>query len=145
MRLAGAISLQETNIVLYSGSPEMTYRGVRDLKRAINNNNNSKNNWLHRLQSGEFSEQPEDEKAASSLLLLLLLLYCIDRCIYLNLSKSTRNAAGLKALKPAANGRYLMCKSLSCYFQLLYRSKFIFLSAKSVLGLFVFPFVCFIA
>ena len=35
-----------------------------------------------------------------------LVLYCIDRCIYLNLSKSTQSAAGLKALKPAVNGRY---------------------------------------
>ena len=29
-------------------------------------------------------------------------LYCIDRCIYLNLF----NSSGLKALRPAANGRY---------------------------------------
>ena len=29
--------------------------------------------------------------------------YCIDRCIYLNLSKSTQSVAGWKALKPAAN------------------------------------------
>ena len=33
---------------------------------------------------------------------------CIDRRIYLNLSKSTQSATGLNALKPAANGRYLM-------------------------------------
>ena len=32
--------------------------------------------------------------------------YCIDRCIYLNLSDSTQSTAGLKALKPAANRRY---------------------------------------
>ena len=34
--------------------------------------------------------------------------YCIDRCIYLKLSKSTQSAVGLKDLKPAANGRYLI-------------------------------------
>ena len=36
-----------------------------------------------------------------------IVAYCIDRRIYLNLFKSTQNAAGLKVLKPAANGRYL--------------------------------------
>ena len=30
--------------------------------------------------------------------------------------KPTQSAAGLKALKSAANGRYWMCKSLPCYF-----------------------------
>ena len=55
---------------------------------------------------------------------------CIDRCIYLNLVKSTQSAAELKALKHAAIGRYLMCKSLPYYFHLLYRSTFILLSAK---------------
>ena len=46
--------------------------------------------------------------------------YCIDRCIYLNLSKSAQSAAGLKALKPVANQRYLMCKSLPyCIFFIL--------------------------
>ena len=36
---------------------------------------------------------------------------------------------------------YLMCKSLPCYFNLLYRirSTFILLTAKCMLGLFVFP------
>ena len=53
-----------------------------------------------------------------------------------NVFKSNQSAAGLKALKPAANGRYL-CKSLD-YFHLLYRSTFI-LSAKCTLGLLVFP------
>ena len=38
--------------------------------------------------------------------------YYIDGRIYFNLSKLTQSAAGLKALKPAANGCYLMCKSL---------------------------------
>ena len=33
--------------------------------------------------------------------------YCIDRRIYLNLFKSAQSAAGLKALKPEANRRYL--------------------------------------
>ena len=42
--------------------------------------------------------------------------HCIDRRIHLSLSKSTQSAAGLKPLKPAANGRYLMCKSLPYYF-----------------------------
>ena len=59
--------------------------------------------------------------------------------VYLNLFKSTQSAAGLKVLKPAANGRYLMCKSSPYYFHLLYRSTFIVLSAKCMLGLFVFP------
>ena len=43
----------------------------------------------------------------------------------LNLSKLTQSATGQKGLKPAANGRYLMCKSLPYYFHLLYRSIFI--------------------
>ena len=43
--------------------------------------------------------------------------YYIDKRIYLNLSKSTQSAAGLKALKSAANGRYLTCKSLSYCFR----------------------------
>ena len=66
-------------------------------------------------------------------------LFRIDRFIYLNLFKSTESATGLKALKPAANGSYLMCKSLPYYFHLLYRSTFILLSAKCMLGLFMFP------
>ena len=41
--------------------------------------------------------------------------YHIDRRIYFNLSKSTQIAAELKALKLAANGRYLMCKALPYY------------------------------
>ena len=57
--------------------------------------------------------------------------YYIDRRIYLNLSKSTQSAAGLKALKPAANGHYLICNSLPYYFHIiLYRSTFFLLSAK---------------
>ena len=35
--------------------------------------------------------------------------YYIDGSIYLNPSKSIQNDTGLKALKPAANGSYLMC------------------------------------
>ena len=54
----------------------------------------------------------------------------LDRHIYLNLSESTQSTAGLKALKPAANGRYLMCKSSPCYLHLVYRSTFILLSVK---------------
>ena len=65
--------------------------------------------------------------------------YYYNRRIYLNLSKPTQSAAGLKSLKPAAHGRYLMCKSLPYYFHLLYRSTFILLLAKCMLGLFVFP------
>ena len=62
----------------------------------------------------------------------------IDGCIYyLNLSKSIQSAAGLKALKSAANGRYLMCKPLPYCCHLLYRSTFILLSLKCMLGLFV--------
>ena len=45
-------------------------------------------------------------------LLLLLLIGAFN-------SKSTQSTAGLKALKPTANGRYLMCKSLLYYFHLL--------------------------
>ena len=65
--------------------------------------------------------------------------YYIDRRIYLNLYKSTQSAAGPKALQPAANGRYFMCKSLPYYFHVLYRSTCILLSSKCMLGLFVFP------
>ena len=36
---------------------------------------------------------------------LILLQCCIDRRLYLNLSKWTQSATGLKALKPAADGR----------------------------------------
>ena len=36
--------------------------------------------------------------------------YYIDRRIYLNLSNSIQSATGLKDLKSAANGRYLVCK-----------------------------------
>ena len=45
-------------------------------------------------------------------LAIIIVLIMIDRHIYLNLSRSTQSAAQLKSLKPAANGRYLMCKSL---------------------------------
>ena len=70
---------------------------------------------------GNIGETPER--------LLERILYCIDRRIYLNLFKPTQSAAGLKALKPAANGRYLMCKSSPYYFHLHgYRSTFILLS-----------------
>ena len=62
--------------------------------------------------------------------------YCIERRIYFNLSKSTQSAAGLKALKPAANSRYFMCKTLPYCFHLLYRSTFILLTAKCMLVFF---------
>ena len=39
--------------------------------------------------------------------------------------QSNQSAAGLKALKPAANGRCLVCKSSPYHFHLLYRSKYI--------------------
>ena len=44
----------------------------------------------------------------------------------------------------AANGHYLVCKSLTCdtytlLLNLLYRSTFILLSVKCMLGLFMFP------
>ena len=68
---------------------------------------------------------------------LLLLLLCWR--IYLNLSKSNQRAAGLKAVKPAANGHYLMCKSLPYYLRLLYKSTVILLSVKCMPGLFMFP------
>ena len=47
----------------------------------------------------------------------------------------------MKAVKHAASGRYLMCKSLHCYLHLLYRSTFILLSAKCMLGLFRLPVI----
>ena len=68
-----------------------------------------------------------------------IIIIVTDRSIYLNLSKETESAAELKALKPAASGRYWTCKSLPRYFHLLYRSTVILLSAKCMLGLFVFP------
>ena len=43
-----------------------------------------------------------------------------DRRMYLNLSKSIQSTAGLRALKPAANGRYFMCKSLPYYLAYIY-------------------------
>ena len=63
------------------------------------------------------------------------LLYCIDRRIYLDLFNSSQSSTGLKALKPAANGRSLMCKSSPYYFHWLYISTFILLSAKCMLRL----------
>ena len=51
---------------------------------------------------------------------------CIDERIYLNLSKSVQSPAGLKTLKPAANGRFLMCKPL--HLHLLYRSMHVYCS-----------------
>ena len=62
--------------------------------------------------------------------------YYIDRRIYLNLSKSTQRVAGLKVLKPAANGRYLMCKALPNCLHLLNRSTFILLSVEMHAGSF---------
>ena len=47
------------------------------------------------------------KKRETKYIYIYYLLYCIDRCIYLNLFKSTHSAARLKTLKPAANGRYL--------------------------------------
>ena len=67
-----------------------------------------------------------------------LCVHWIDRRVHLNLFKATQSAAGLKALKPAVNRSYLMWKSSPYYFHLLYRSTFILLSAKYMLGLFVF-------
>ena len=59
----------------------------------------------------------------------------IDGRLYLNLSKSTQSTGGLKALNPAASGRYLLRKSLFTfteqnyiyYLRLLNGSIFIFL------------------
>ena len=68
---------------------------------------------------------------------LFFIYYYNDRWrIYLNLFKWSQSAAGVKALKPAANGHYLTCKLLPYY--LLYRSTFILLSVMCMLGLFVF-------
>ena len=52
--------------------------------------------------------------------------YRIDRRIYLNIFKSTQSAARPKTVKPAANGRDLMCKSSPYYFHLVYRSALIY-------------------
>ena len=56
--------------------------------------------------------------------------YYIDRRICLNIFKSTQSAAVLKALKIAAIGCHLMCKSLPYYLHLLSRSTFILLSVQ---------------
>ena len=42
--------------------------------------------------------------------------YYIDRHIYLHLSKSIQSAAGLKDLKPAANGWYLNVQIMTLLF-----------------------------
>ena len=45
------------------------------------------------------------------IILYCIVSHCIDRRLYLNLFfKSNQSSAGLKAFKPAANGRYLTCK-----------------------------------
>ena len=72
------------------------------------------------------------------LFLLTIVIIIVLIGIYFNLSNSSQSAAGLKALKPAANRRYLMCKSLPYSFHVLYRSIFTLLSAKCMLGLFAF-------
>ena len=69
----------------------------------------------------------------------LLLLCYTDRCIYLNLSKSTQSTAWLKAFETCCQyGCWLMHNSLPYYFHLLYRSTFIILPAKRMLALFMF-------
>ena len=45
-----------------------------------------------------------------TIIIIIINKYCIDGRIYLNLCKYIQSAAGLKALKSADNGRYLMCK-----------------------------------
>ena len=42
-------------------------------------------------------------------------IYIMGAVISNYISKSTQSAAGLNVLRPAANGRYIMCKSLPCY------------------------------
>ena len=45
-----------------------------------------------------------------------IIIALIQGCIYLNnLSQSNQSTAGLKALKPAANGRYLDCYIIYAY------------------------------
>ena len=58
-----------------------------------------------------------DFESCSNILSLLQRLQggCEETNYYLILSKSVQSTAGLKALKLAANGRYLMCKSLLNY------------------------------
>ena len=59
----------------------------------------------------------------------------IDRRIYLNLSKSTESSAGLKALKPAANGRYLINVLIITLFTFTVQKYIILLSVMCMLGL----------
>ena len=51
--------------------------------------------------------------------------------IYLNPSKSTQSAAGMNVLKPAANGHYLMWKSLPLLFTFTVQ-KYIYLPVRKV-------------
>ena len=70
--------------------------------------------------------------------IIIIILYCIDRRIDLNLSKSTQSAAGLKALKPAANGRLLNLQIITLLFTVTarYRSTFILPVSKVHAGSF---------
>ena len=47
------------------------------------------------------------------IIIIIIIIIYIDRRIYLSLANQIKSPAGLKALKPAANGRYLMCKFIT--------------------------------
>ena len=69
--------------------------------------------------------------SSHDMIIIFIIIIIFDKRIYINLFKSTQSAAELKDLKPAVNGRYLMCKSLPYYLHLLYRNTFILLSRVS--------------
>ena len=58
------------------------------------------------------------------IMIMMIIIFNIHRCIYLNFSKLTQSTAGLKALKPTASVRYLMCKLFPYCLHLLYRTTF---------------------
>ena len=58
------------------------------------------------------------------IMMIIIIIFNIHRCIYLKFSKSTQSTAGLKALKPTASVRYLMCKLFPYCLHLLYRTTF---------------------
>ena len=71
------------------------------------------------------------------ILTMIIIIIIIIMCVYLNVFQinSKHCKVRVKALKPAANGHYFMRKPLPYCYHLLYRSTFIFLSVKSMLGL----------
>ena len=64
-----------------------------------------------------FSSTISSSSSSSSSIVIIIIIVLM----YLNLSKPTQSAAGLKVLKPAANRRHLMCKPLPYYVHFQYR------------------------